>query len=33
MKRALVLTLFALTIVAAHDAAAQQNRPHVVLSR
>ena len=27
MKRALVLTLFALTIVAAHDAAAQQNRP------
>ena len=27
MKRALVLTLFALTIVAAHHAAAQQNRP------
>ena len=27
MKRALVLTLFALTIVAGHDSAAQQNRP------
>jgi len=27
MRRALVLTLFVLTIVGAHDAAAQQNRP------
>src|SRR5688572_27875151 len=27
MKRILVLTFFALTIVVAHDAAAQQNRP------